>query len=195
MQESFSNFVFFLGNSGAGKDTSMTIFEEVLVKEKVPVKNLQRVISRPSHPSEDFISVSATTFKALVDKKRFAFYWKIYDNYYGYLQDDIDYCIKNQVVALFNISRSLSVDIQDKYPDCKFIEILAPFDVSAKRVENRQRSSPLNVAKRIQRMHRDFDLPEDRFVINNSGTLEELYSKISDIIYNNFLTRSDPSLL
>lgn len=114
----------------------------------------------------------------MANDNKFAFYWKVYDTYYGYLQDDIDRVIQQDIISLFNISRSLTSVVREKYPWCTFIKINAPTHLTKNRILTRKRGNIEQKEMRIKRMSKEFKLPDDIIRIDNSGSLEDLQNKI-----------------
>ena len=122
----------------------------------------------------------------MIAEDKFAFYWKVYDTYYGYLNEDIEYLRDNDIIGLFNISRALVPVVQAKYPSCVLLEIVAPKEISAKRVMRRERGDPRQKKSRIERMNKKFQLPPETIQIFNDGTIEELQIQIEKIVSHLF---------
>ena len=72
-----------VGNSGSGKDT---LLKEVLRQwpgSARPIRIPQRYITRPTHASEPFISVTSDEFEDLKHAGKFWLTWHVYNTAYG----------------------------------------------------------------------------------------------------------------
>ena len=154
-----SRVIFFIGNSGSGKDTIMRKLKENLELNDISVYIPKRRITRENHESEKFISVNEETFLNLLNTNKFILSWFIYGNYYGYLKDDIMPYLDGKTYLFMNISRGVASKAVEIFPQSRFVRIVVDDEVAIQRIKNRKRDSEDMLNKRIERMKKDIILP------------------------------------
>ena len=82
--------VIFVGSSGSGKDSLIQAGYERMITEGYPVHRVKRWITRPSHHSERYKSVSLQEFQTARQNNVFVLWWHIYDTHYGVPRSEID---------------------------------------------------------------------------------------------------------
>lgn len=164
---------FLVGNSGSGKDSVLEKAKELWPKEKDPFYIPERVITRPPHPSEKFISVSEQEFREMQAHGKFCFMWKSYGLFYGIPRKILD-MIHGQNIVIVNVSRQIIHEAKKQFPDLKIIFIKVPFAITKERILSRGREIEQDPVfqERIERAEKNQNLPEADFTIDNSGDLE-----------------------
>jgi ribose 1,5-bisphosphokinase len=177
----FSKVLFFIGNSGSGKDTIMQALRIKLVAKGSKVIIPQRRITRPKHESENFISITPEEFNTLVQANELLLWWESYQTLYGYLKQDVFPFLDNQHYVFLNISRSVAFKADTDLPGSKFILIVAPKEESVLRIQKRQRDSENMIQERIKRMDEKIEIPPVFCSINNTS-LAELEKDLDQLV-------------
>ena len=170
--------------SGAGKTT--------LVKMLSKIDNYEISIShttRQSRPKEisnkDYFFVNVDEFKRLINNQEFLEYAKVFNNYYGTTRTPVIDRLNKGKNVLFDIDWQGADQIKNKKLDYKLITffILPPSkEVLFERLSNRDMKDKLIVEERMKQFGRDVLhwINYDYVVINDS--LENCYSKITNLI-------------
>ena len=157
-----------VGPSGAGKDTLMAA-----AAARVPALRLaRRVITRPADAGgEDFDGVTEAAFQRRLAAGAFALHWQAHGLHYG-IPAAIDQDLAAGRCVLFNGSRAVLAEAQQRYPDLQVVHITAPVPVLAERLAARGRESAPEIAARLSRAA--YDLPAGMSVktICNDSDLE-----------------------
>ena len=170
--------------SGAGKTT--------LVKMLSKIDNYEMSIShttRQPRPSEtnntDYYFIKEDEFKRLINNQEFLEYAKVFNNYYGTTRTPVIDRLNKGKNVLFDIDWQGADQIKNKKLDYKLITffILPPSkEVLFERLSNRDMKDKLIVEERMKQYGRDVLhwINYDYVVINDS--LENCYSKITNLI-------------
>ncbi len=170
-----------VGPSGAGKDTLLEGARAALAGDRRYVF-ARRVITRPADAGgEDHEAVGTGEFARRRERGDFMAWWSAHDLDYGLprgLLDDL--AAGRNVVA--NVSRGVIGDIAGSVATVRVVEITAPPDVLAARLENRGREDAGGVAGRLAR--RGAEAPPGIAVttVMNDGTPDEGISRFVEAI-------------
>ncbi|MHA1167986.1 MAG: phosphonate metabolism protein/1,5-bisphosphokinase (PRPP-forming) PhnN [Candidatus Hodarchaeales archaeon] len=171
------HLVLVVGPSGSGKDTIIYEAFRKLRRSGITVRITQRWITRPSHGSENFRSVSVEEFKDAVAKGEFVLWWHIYGLYYG-VPAVINSWLDAGDLVLVNVSRGVLNDARKLYPSCKIVKIDVPAHVSEKRVRSRDREHGSQLEARIKRMRSAVPMPDPDLVILNIKKRQSVMSLV-----------------
>lgn len=160
--------LFFIGNSGSGKDTIMKELKVKLDSLGVSIIIPKRRITRKNHFSEDFVSLDESTFIQYVNEFKFILHWFIYGNYYGFLKSDVYPYLDGKNYILMNISRAIAMDALTKFPNAKLINLVVDKNIAIERVTKRKRDTEQMVNQRITRMNSEIPLPEIFLSLDNN---------------------------
>ena len=174
------NLYFFVGKSGSGKDSIMLKTAEILTQENLKIHVLKRLITRPPHPSEPFISVSEEEFLKFKEEGKFVLDWYVYGKYYGCLVELEEYLKKGYMVFV-NVSRAILFNARKKYPKSKIILIEVDVKLATQRISNRSREDD-KLQERKARMEIDIEIPSPDLIVKNNGVLEEPVAKVVQFI-------------
>lgn len=137
--------VLVVGPSGAGKDTLLSLAREALGADP-RFRFVRRVITRPPNAGgEDHEAVSEAAFA----ERRFALQWQAHGLQYGIPLDVIDDIARGMVVVA-NVSRGVIAQAAERLP-VRVIEVTAPPEILARRLSERGRETPDDVARRLAR--------------------------------------------
>ncbi|MHA1674522.1 MAG: hypothetical protein ACTSYI_12960 [Promethearchaeota archaeon] len=172
-----------VGNSGSGKDSVISGVETLWNSSNTSLPSINvptRYITRPSHESEDFVSISTDDFHKMKNKDQFAFWWHIYELDYGVPASIFEWLEKGDFV-LVNVSRNIISQVKAKIPNTQIIFVSVPFSITKARILSRGRENPDDPVfqARIERARDRQTLPEADIVIDNAGDLD---NAISDLI-------------
>lgn len=145
-----ARLVYFMGPSGAGKD-SLLDWLRVHLPAPCPVHWAQRTISRVAAPGgEAHESVSPATFVALRHGQAFAMHWEANGLGYGIRHAQLAPLAQGQWVLL-NGSRAYLADALACCPDLVAVHITASPQVLRERLLSRGRETREEVEARVQR--------------------------------------------
>jgi len=175
---------FFVGPSGAGKDSLLQWVQQRLPQEQAPVL-ARRTVTRPDgsgHGHESSESVDVATFWNLAAAGHFAMQWQANDLCYG-VQRGIEADLKAGRDVLVNGSREYVPQLQQLYPQAQVIWVDAEPVLLQERLTARGRESGAALLRRISRASQ-FPAPESPQVIriDNSGKLEVAGQRILDLL-------------
>ena len=162
-----------IGNSGSGKDS---ILNEVLSswpQNSIPIKVPQRYITRPSHKTEPFISVTPEEFKKMKNNNKFSLTWHIYDLDYG-VPKIVENWLSDGIMVVINVSRTIIPQARLKFPDLKVIFVKVPFEITLARIKSRGREAENDemFKVRVKRAEQNQNFPDADIIIDNSGDLQ-----------------------
>ena len=170
-----------VGPSGAGKDTLLGGARAALAGDQRYVF-ARRVITRPADAGgEDHEVVDTGEFARRRERGDFMAWWSAHDLDYGLprgLLDDL--AAGRHVVA--NVSRSVIGDIAGRVATVRVVEITAPPDVLAARLENRGREEARGVAARLARKGAKVPSSIAVTTVMNDGTPDEGISRFVEAI-------------
>lgn len=165
---------FIVGNSGSGKDSILKNLLEIWPPTFPSLKIPKRIVTRPSHESEAFISATEDEFKKKHSNEDFCFSWHIYDTYYGIPKETLDW-VAEGAFCIINVSRSIVKDAKERFPDLKVIFIRVPYEITRKRIKKRGREAENSIKyqQRLIRAKQNQHFPIADVIIDNSGELSQ----------------------
>ncbi|HYZ60854.1 MAG TPA: phosphonate metabolism protein/1,5-bisphosphokinase (PRPP-forming) PhnN [Acetobacteraceae bacterium] len=162
--------ILIVGPSGAGKDTLLNGVREAL-GEHASIRFVRRVITRPGDMGEeDHESVTEQEFDLREQAGDFALSWRAHGLKYG-IPADISIDLAKGRVVVANVSRAVVAEAAEQFP-VSVIEITAPPDILAARLERRGREDRDDVARRLSRAI-ELPLPIQRQTVVNDGTQQQ----------------------
>ena len=172
--QDYGQLFLIVGNSGSGKDT---LLREVLRQwpgSAGPIRIPHRCITRPTHDSEPFISVTSENFDELNQQGKFCLTWHVYDTDYG-VPATIFNWLDQGVSVIVNVSRNIIPQARQLIPDLKVIFVSVPLDITLQRIKSRNRESEggPGFQQRLARAKENQTLADADFVVDNSVPLEE----------------------
>ncbi len=170
-----------VGPSGAGKDTLLEGARAALAGDQRYVF-ARRAITRPADAGgEDHEAVDAREFARRREGGDFMAWWRAHELEYGLPRDLLDDLAAGRHVVA-NISRGVIGDIARRVSNVRVIEITAPPDVLAARLESRGREDAGAVAGRLAR--KGAEAPPGIVVISimNDGTPDEGISRFVEAL-------------
>lgn len=182
MTKEFDGLLFLIvGNSGSGKDTLIRAIVERYPSDHKQIFTPKRYITRPPSETEENISTTREEFQKLANTGKFAFEWHIYGLSYG-VPIIIDELLSSGNPVIINVSRKIVPEAREKYKNLKVIFIEVPFELSVKRLKDRNRESENQLKQRIERARTHQKYDEADFIVDNSGLLEITIEKLLDYI-------------
>ncbi|MDB5762495.1 MAG: hypothetical protein JWQ21_1490 [Herminiimonas sp.] len=172
---------FFVGPSGAGKDTLLQ-----WVRKRMPadadIVFAQRTITRPAHPSESHEATDAATFWQHAAAGRFAMIWQANDLCYG-VRRGIEADLKAGRDVIVNGSREYVPQLRQLFPEAQVIWVDADEQKIRERLEARQRETGAALLRRLERAVQFTpadELPVIR--LDNTGPLEVAGHRLLEIL-------------
>lgn len=169
-----------VGPSGVGKDTVM----QALSRSRPTLGLVRRAITRSGRAiGEDCEVVSEAEFDARCARGDYALHWRAHGLRYGVPRD-----VETQLAAgkdlLVNLSRSVLLEAQERFPGFMTLVLTASEDVLRARLLQRGRESLSEIDGRLERRH--FAIPEglSRVVeIRNDGRLADTVDAARAALY------------
>lgn len=160
---------FFVGPSGAGKDTLLQWVQQRLPSDADTVF-ARRTITRPAHASEAHEPADASTFWALAAAGHFSMIWQANDLFYG-IPRGIEADLKAGRDVVVNGSREYVPRLLELFPQAQVIWVEADTEQIRKRIEGRQRETGPALLKRLDRA-KQFTPDGEVIRLDNSGPVE-----------------------
>jgi ribose 1,5-bisphosphokinase len=165
-----------VGASGVGKD-SLISYAAARLPAACNVRFVRRVITRPAESGgEDHDFLPLYSFEQVERGGGFAVSWSAHGLRYGVPASVADF-VEGGGLAVLNGSRSALAAIAEAFPRMKVVEVNANAEVLEKRLMNRGREAPADVARRLERRIQDHGLNFKSVKIDNSGKLPEAGEK------------------
>lgn len=178
-------FVAVVGPSGAGKDSLINGAARALAA-RTDIRFVRRVITRVPDPgSEDHDTLSVETFEAEKARGAFCLDWTAHGLNYAVPMSALD-AARQGCVVVANLSRSALTDMVRVFDHSMLIEVTAAPEVLAERLKARQRETPADIERRLQRAA-TFTVPASlrrHVVVDNSTTLESGVRAMVEAITN-----------
>jgi len=170
--------------SGAGKTTLVRMLSKIDNYE-ISISHTTRQPRPKEISNKDYFFVNVDEFKRLINNQEFLEYAKVFNNYYGTTRTPVIDRLNKGKNVLFDIDWQGADQIKNKKLDYKLITffILPPSkEVLFERLSNRDMKDKLIVEERMKQFGRDVLhwINYDYVVINDS--LENCYSKITNLI-------------
>ncbi len=161
--------VLVVGASGAGKDTLIEAAAMALRGDD-RFRFVRRVVTRPvMEGGEQHETVTEAEFERRVQAGVFAVHWRAHGLRYA-LPASIGADLDEGRVVVANVSRAVIAEVAELFPS-RVVEITAPTDIRAARLEARGREDKVDVARRLARAIA-LPLPLERDSIVNDDTVE-----------------------
>jgi phosphonate metabolism protein PhnN/1,5-bisphosphokinase (PRPP-forming) len=159
--------VLVVGPSGAGKDTLIAGAKAALSHDPRFVFPRRLVTRIAMIHAEDHESVDPDTFERERQRGAYALSWDAHGLSYALPKSAAAEFASGRVVVS-NVSRSAVAEARRLFPTADVVLITADAETRARRLSERGRESPEDIAKRL---HREPGLPDDvePVVIDNSG--------------------------
>jgi len=167
-------FLFLLiGNSGSGKDSILNGVLSNWPKEYTPIKVPQRYITRPSHKTEPFLSVTPEEFIKMKNNNEFSLTWHIYDLDYGVPKIVEKWLFEGKIVII-NVSRTIISHARQIFPELHVVFVKVPFEITLARIKSRGREAENDeiFKDRVNRAKKNQNFPDADIIIDNSGDLQ-----------------------
>lgn len=163
--------VLMVGPSGAGKDALLQGAAGELRSDTRFVFP-KRVISRPSHDSEQHERASIDEMITAEHSGAYALSWRAHGLLYG-ISSQIDDAVSAGSIIVFNASRAVVVNARKRYSSVVVVYVDAPRDIRAKRLAARGRETEQKITERLAREVSTFRTTDADVVICNDGSLED----------------------
>ena len=162
--------VMVVGPSGAGKD-ALIAGARAAFKGDDGFVFVDRHVSRPAHPSEVHVSVSAAAFADATARRKYALTWTAHGINYG-IPATINDHIRSGRTVVFNASRAIVAEARRGYAQPWVVLIDCPVEIRAARMVLRGREEPLELRQRLTRTVDGFDEAWVGVRVDNSCALE-----------------------
>lgn len=163
-----------VGPSGVGKDSVI----EALAAAQPGLEVVRRVITRDERAGgEAFTEVTPQEFARLRDAGAFALHWRAHGLCYG-IPVEIADRLAHGATCLVNLSRTVLVEAERRFPGFVTLHLTAPPAILAARLGARGREDTGEIAARLARA--SYALPQGlgRVVtLDNGGSLEDTVQK------------------
>lgn len=172
--------VLVVGPSGAGKDTLIGGARAACADDPTVVFP-QRVITRPTSPSEDNAMACEQSFNRSVAAGAFALWWDAHGHRYG-IPSSIDDDIRGGRTVVCNTSRTIIGFARRRYLAATVVLVTAPAAVLEARLTHRNRPSDGSVANRLARSSMVAPSTDADVVIRNVGRPEVGVRRLLNVI-------------
>ena len=172
-----------VGNAGSGKDSLLTEVQARWPLSVKPIRIPRRYITRPTHNSEQYISVTPAEFGDLKRKNRLWLTWHAYDTDYGIPSIVLDWLSRRQRVVV-NVSREMIPRLRSTIPDLKVIFVSVPLEITLRRMRSRRREAEneQSFQQRLLRAKENQTLKGADFIVDNSGALDVSTGKLRNYL-------------
>lgn len=171
---------FIVGPSGSGKDSLMTGVKSFLPPHEFMFA--RRVITRSvAIDTEDHDSCSESEFLEREKQGDFIITWQAHGLFYG-LPSSLLVAINQGINVIANGSRNEIVSLQKKVPSLCVIEISAPSDILRSRLMARNRETPEDIERRLQRASLPLPNGVSKIQVKNDVTLEIGISRLKAVL-------------
>ncbi|QEE17676.1 hypothetical protein DSAG12_03513 [Promethearchaeum syntrophicum] len=187
------NGVLFLliGNSGSGKDSILNAILSNWSEEITPIKVPKRYITRPSHKTEPFLSVTPKEFIKMKNNNRFSLTWHIYDLDYG-VPKIVEQWLSEGKIVIINVSRTIIPHARRLFPELKVVFVKVPFEITLARIKSRGREAENDemFKLRVNRAKKNQNYPDADIIIDNSGDLQIAVNSLRNYLLS-FVQKSE----
>jgi ribose 1,5-bisphosphokinase len=161
--------VMVVGPSGAGKDALIGGARAAFEGDDHFIF-VDRHVSRPAHPSEAHISVSAAALADATAGWQYALTWTAHGINYA-IPATINDHIRSGRTVVFNASRAIVAEAGRRYARPRVMLIDCPAEIRAARMVLRGREAPLELRQRLARTVEGFDEAWVNIRVDNSCPL------------------------
>jgi ribose 1,5-bisphosphokinase len=170
---------FFVGPSGAGKDTLLQWVRERMPSDADTVF-ARRTITRPAHSSEAHDPADQDTFSQLAAAGYFSMMWQANELCYG-IPRGIEADLKAGRDVVVNGSREFVPRLRELFPQARVIWVEADTGQIRQRIESRKRETGAALLTRLDRVTQ-FKPTEEMIRLDNSGPLEVAGQRLLEIL-------------
>lgn len=176
-----ARLVYLMGASGSGKDTLLRLMRARLHDDE-PVLVAHRYITRDSGATEDALRLTEAEFARRAALGCFALRWASHGLHYG-IGIEVDTWLGCGAAVIINGSRAHLAEAHRRYPALTAVEITVEPALLARRLAERGRESPQQIALRLMRAAQDFAVPDGcRLLrVGNNGAPETAAAELLDI--------------
>lgn len=176
-----NRLVLVVGPSGVGKDSVLDGARRAL-RDRADIVFPRRVVTRaPGLGGEDYVAVSEAEFAAMRQRGAFALHWPAHGLHYG-IPKEIDRELAAGRQVVINVSRGIVDAARRQYPGLLVVVVTASPDVLRRRLEERGRETPAEIAERLARAA-EFDLHgADVVMLHNDGTLADSVARFVTLL-------------
>ena len=158
------SWIFVCGPSGAGKDSVISLAQQI-ISERKDIVFARRMVTRPAQIGSDHDPVTESEFQALVQAGELRWHWQAHGFYYGIAQHYAAVVQAGRMVVI-NGSRA-HVQALPPSPDMRLIQITAGSDQLAHRLSQRGRDTASAITERMTRNTRFKGLQVDYLIVND----------------------------
>ncbi|SHE93210.1 ribose 1,5-bisphosphokinase [Kaistia soli DSM 19436] len=164
-------FIAVVGPSGAGKDTLIAHARSALAGGE-RFLFARRMVTRPANAFEDHDTIDTASFEAGHASGRFALSWRAHGLGYA-LPASIAETLAGGTHVVCNLSRAVLPLARSRFDRVVVVEITAPPEVLAARLEGRGRESRAAIEERLAReAAKRFELRPDLIIMNDRPVAE-----------------------
>lgn len=178
-----TRLIYLMGASGSGKDTLIQGLSASLRPDEAILIG-HRYITRPRADSgENAVYLDETAFAVRQKLGLFAMHWQSHGLHYG-IGIEIEAWMQAGAVVVVNGSRQHLAQAHQRYPQLCAVEIQVPPEVLAARLAGRGRESVEDIAARLARGQRRFDIPPGCHVetVDNSDVVTEAVAALASLV-------------
>lgn len=166
------------GASGAGKD-SVIAWAAQHLKPRDDIVFARRMVTRTPHPGSDHDAVTQSHFGALTASQALAWHWEAHGFQYGIAAQYADDVAAGRTVVV-NGSREHAAGLES-FAHVRVVQIVADATLLARRMAQRGRDAPEDVARRLARNAGLPGLQAD-CTIPNHGELAQAGRQLADYL-------------
>jgi phosphonate metabolism protein PhnN/1,5-bisphosphokinase (PRPP-forming) len=159
-----------VGSSGAGKD-ALIGGARVAFEGDDHFIFVNRHVSRPAHPSEAHVCLSAAALADATAGREYALTWTAHGINYA-IPATINDHIRSGRTVVFNASRAIVAEARRGYAQPRVILIDCPAEIRAARMVLRGREAPLELRQRLTRTVEGFNEAWVDIRVDNSCPLQ-----------------------
>ncbi|MEM0900832.1 MAG: phosphonate metabolism protein/1,5-bisphosphokinase (PRPP-forming) PhnN [Pseudomonadota bacterium] len=179
-----------VGPSGSGKDSLIRWLQENNDAD-FPLRFVRRYITREDVDGhEDSIAVTHDDFDKLKKDGELAVSWEAHGLKYGLPRSSLDDVIAGHLVVV-NGSRQALLVISEAFPNMLVINLQVERSELVRRLSERGRENPAEVAKRLGRSDIRISDQFDCVTIDNSGPLDHTGNRVLKAVKNHLAHRAE----
>jgi guanylate kinase len=169
--------------SGAGKTTLCTEVRSMLPDLLYSVSYTTRAPRPGEAEGKDFHFVSVTAFRAMVERKEFAEWAVVHDNYYGTASRPLEAALDAGLDILLDIDTQGARQLRTRYPEAISVFIVAPsLAVLERRLSERKSDAPQEIARRMARAREEIAAWREYNYLIINRDLKEAVDQLAGII-------------